>query len=273
MTRRTRWAIAVVAVSLLANPAAIGAEAAQTGDLTITIVYDNYEYTDGLVTAWGFSALVEFGDCTILFDTGGDGPTLLSNGEALGVAWSDVDAIVLSHEHGDHVGGLESVLDLGGAPPVYVPASFPGSYKSRIRARTELIAVTEPVEIVPGIHSTGVLRGYPDEQALVVETSAGTVVITGCAHPGIVNIVERARIVSEADILLVVGGFHLANRTRSEVQRIAEDLLALGVQYVCPTHCTGDEAIAVFEEAFAGAFLRGGVGRVLALEDFVEAQD
>jgi len=221
----------------------------------------------------GNALWVESDGEALLLDAGVSCRQITLRAEAAGLDLSRLRGLVISHEHGDHVGGLESVLDLGGAPPVYVPASFPGSYKSRIRARTELIAVTEPVEIVPGIHSTGALRGYPDEQALVVETSAGTVVITGCAHPGIVSIVERARIVSEADILLVVGGFHLANRTRSEVQRIAEDLLALGVQYVCPTHCTGDEAIAVFEEAFAGAFLRGGVGRVLALEDLVEAQD
>ena len=267
MMRRIRRAMVLAAAVGLAIAVGIHAETTPPGDLTITILYDNYEYAEGLQTAWGFSALVEIGDHTILFDTGGDGPTLLSNGAALGVEWSDVEVIVLSHEHGDHVGGLLPLLDTGITPTVYAPASLPATVRQHIRARTELVQVTDAVEFLPGVYSTGEITALPIEQSLVLETTAGLVVITGCAHPGIVNIVERVRTVVEDDICLVVGGFHLANRTQGEVRPIAEELLALGVQHVCPTHCTGDGAIAVFEEMFGDAFMQGGVGRVIVLED------
>jgi 7,8-dihydropterin-6-yl-methyl-4-(beta-D-ribofuranosyl)aminobenzene 5'-phosphate synthase len=80
--------------------------------LTITIVYDNNEYDERLKTAWGFSCLVERGELSLLFDTGGDAPTLLSNMEVLELDPRDIDTVVLSHIHSDHVGGLGGICVL-----------------------------------------------------------------------------------------------------------------------------------------------------------------
>jgi metal-dependent hydrolase (beta-lactamase superfamily II)/pimeloyl-ACP methyl ester carboxylesterase/Tol biopolymer transport system component len=235
----------------------------QDPQLKLTILYDNTAYDPRLSPQWGFSALVEYEGHTLLFDTGGDGPTLLGNAGALGIDLQPIEMVVLSHEHGDHTGGLQALLDQGIAPTVYVPAAFPPSIKDAIRDRTRLVEVTGPLEILPGVHSTGQMGSDIVEQGLVIDTSEGPIVITGCAHPGIVEMVRRAVEILEGDIALVVGGFHLGNMGRGALESIIDGFRQLGVRQVSPTHCTGATAIAMFAAEYGGAFVQGGAGRVI----------
>jgi 7,8-dihydropterin-6-yl-methyl-4-(beta-D-ribofuranosyl)aminobenzene 5'-phosphate synthase len=229
----------------------------------VVIVYDNTAYRQGLAAEWGFSAWIEYGEHTILFDTGPDGAALLDNVAQLGLSPQDIDAVVLSHIHGDHVGGLDALLETGIQPVVYAPVSFPDAFEQDIRAHTELVQVLDPVEIFPGLHSTGQLGVSPAEQALVAETSAGMVVITGCAHPGIVRIVRQAQGLVGGEIALVMGGFHLAGTDPMVVGDIVDTFREVGVKQVCPTHCTGERAVKVFADEYGEDYLEGGAGRVL----------
>lgn len=141
----------------------------------LTVLYDNYLYNESLHTAWGFACLVEVGKRTILFDTGGDAETLLSNLAALGIAPHRIEIVVLFHIHGDHVGGLFGLLELNNAVTVYLPASFPSDFKERVRACGALVVeVQGPMELVPGVWSTGEMGTWIKEQALVVQTSKRT---------------------------------------------------------------------------------------------------
>jgi 7,8-dihydropterin-6-yl-methyl-4-(beta-D-ribofuranosyl)aminobenzene 5'-phosphate synthase len=231
----------------------------------ITIVYDNTAAKPGLGAEWGFAAWVEVAGRQVLFDTGPDGPTLLSNLAQLGLDPAAIDVVVLSHEHGDHTGGLAMLLGTGIQPPVYVPRGFPESLKASVRARTELIEVLEPVEILPGLHSTGQLGGGPVEQALALKSPAGLVVLTGCAHPGIVRIVQQAQAIAEGDLALVLGGFHLVNTHPDRVDEIVATFRELGVKQVVPTHCTGDAAIRGFAIEYGPDCLEGGAGQVFVI--------
>ncbi len=232
-------------------------------NLRLTIVYDNTAYDQRLTAEWGFAAWVEYGEHTLLFDTGGNGITLLDNIAKLGLDPQDVEVVVLSHEHGDHTGGLTSLLRRASRPTVYVPASFSASFKRSAGALTDLVEVSEPVEIWPGVHTTGQVHGGVTEQGLVIETDQGIVVITGCAHPGVVNMVRRARQVVDDQVALVVGGFHLGGASSSQVERIIDQLGELDVRQVCPTHCTGEASIAMFAEAYGDDYVQGGVGRII----------
>ena len=233
--------------------------------MTFTIVYDNNRYDERLQTAWGFACLVESGETTVLFDTGGDGTMLLGNMVKLDLDPQAIDAIVLSHAHGDHTGGLGVLLSTGAQPTVYVPAAFSASFKDGVRARTELVQVTEPVEILPGIYTTGEVGSGIVEQALVVETREGLIVVTGCAHPGIVGMVRRAKESIGGEVYLVMGGFHLGSASRQRIGGIIADFRDLGVRKVAPCHCTGDLAREMFAEAFGADFVPAGVGRVVAI--------
>jgi 7,8-dihydropterin-6-yl-methyl-4-(beta-D-ribofuranosyl)aminobenzene 5'-phosphate synthase len=233
--------------------------------VTFTVVYDNNSYDRTLRTAWGFACLVETGKATVLFDTGGDGSILLGNMARLDVDLPGIDAVVLSHIHGDHIDGLAGLLDAGVRPVVYVPATFPASFKTSVRARTDLVEVEEPLEILPGIYTTGEVGSDIVEQALAVETGDGLVVVTGCAHPGVVEMVRRAREVVEAEVALVMGGFHLRGAEERQIDGIIADFRRLGVQRVAPCHCTGGRARQMFAGAFGTCFTPAGVGWTIAV--------
>lgn len=234
--------------------------------LKLTILYDN-TITDARLTAdWGFAALVEYDGDVLLFDTGA-GPILLDNMEQLGIDPARIEMVVLSHEHDDHVGGLQALLDKGLQLAVYVPSTFSTYFKERIGAQTELVEVTAPLEIRPGIYATGSADGMR-EQALLAETASGSVLLVGCAHPGVVELVRKAEAIVPAKVALLTGGFHLASVTdESVLNTMIDDLRALGVAKIMPAHCTGDLASAMFKEAYGEAYSDAGAGRVVTLDD------
>ena len=237
---------------------------AQPSDLRLTVLYDNVSASPELTADWGFSALVEYGGHTLLFDTGAVGSILLDNMERLGVDPHAIEAVVLSHEHYDHTGGLQTLLDAGARPTVYAPAEFRDSFKELVRDQTELVEVTDAVEVVPGVHTTRPI-GVITEEALVVETADGAVVITGCAHPGVAEMVRQAQAVTSSPIAYLVGGFHLFQTPSDMLPPIITELQHLGVAKVLPAHCTGDAAIDLFRAAYGEGFTEGGVGRTVTI--------
>ena len=228
--------------------------------MKITIVYDNRTLDPNLASAWGFSCLM---DDDLLFDTGGDSERLLSNMAKMGIDPAGITTVVLSHAHGDHTGGLGGLLETGVHPTVYVPRSFPARFKADVRSLTTLVEVHGPVEIRPGIHTTGEVGRGLIEQALAVETGDGLVVVTGCAHPGVVKMVRRAKESVGGKVYLVMGGFHLGGTSQRRVKAIIADFRQLGVQRVAPCHCTGDRAIRLFAEEYGPDFIKAGVGLAL----------
>ena len=125
-------------------------------------------------------------------------------------------------------------------------------------------AVSKPVkdemEILPGCFSTGAMGSSIPEQSLVLNTPDGAIVITGCAHPGIVDIVRKAKEIVGKDVALVFGGFHLVRTSDKRIDRIVEDFRKLGVKRVGPSHCTGDNARERFAREYGDDFVALGVG-------------
>ena len=230
--------------------------------MRFTTVYDNETLDPNVASAWGSACLV---GNDLLFDTGGDGRRLLSNMEKMGIDPVGIGTVVLSHAHGDHTGGLARLLSTGARPMVYVPRTFPRRLKANVRSLTMLVEVVEPVEILPGIHTTGKVGSRIVEQALAVETADGTVVITGCAHPGVVEMVRRAKGSAGGEVALVMGGFHLGSASKRRVEHIIADFRDLGVRKVAPCHCTGDRAMRMFAEEYEGDFVKVGVGGVVTV--------
>jgi 7,8-dihydropterin-6-yl-methyl-4-(beta-D-ribofuranosyl)aminobenzene 5'-phosphate synthase len=236
----------------------------------ILILYDNRSYRETLRPGWGFSALIEHNAKRVLFDVGADVLVFEHNAKACGVDPKATDALVLSHEHCDHIGAISAALHR--KLDVYYPASFSSQFEKEIwdEGRNPLWTphpVTDPVEIAPGIHSTGELKGKNGivEQGVIVDTGEGPILITGCAHPGIVQMVEVATDISSRFPHLVLGGFHLPGKKVAEVQAIAAQLKQLGVKQIAPCHCTGERATTVLRAAFAGASIEVGVGTEIAI--------
>jgi len=231
--------------------------------VTITVLYDNTALRSGTRADWGFSCLVTGLKRTILFDAGKDGDILLFNMEALGVGPEDVDVVVLSHEHSDHTGGLDRIVVQNDRITVYYPASSSAASISRAQAAgAALVPVDAPTSIGEGVLVTSPL-GAPAESALVVHTPEGPVLITGCAHPGIVEMVRAASDLVSARVFAVLGGFHLVSCSGDQVGRIIEGLKELGVERCGPAHCTGEAATAQIKAAFGEGFIEMGVGTVI----------
>lgn len=254
---------------------------ADTGyKISITVTYDNNPCEQGLETDWGFSATIIGIDKTILFDTGG-GRLLLDNMEKLAIEPDCVEIIVLSHIHGDHTGGLGSFLEKNSNVIVYIPVSFPKKFKDNarnsgakiieanpVRSKTSISnGVSESLQICENVYSTGQLGKLIKEQSLIIRTDKGLVVITGCAHPGIVNIVNTAKTLMKDDILLVMGGFHLEWATKGRIEKIISAFKQLGVRYVGPCHCSGQKARSLFEKHFGSNYINIGAGKVITLTD------
>lgn len=235
--------------------------------LIITIVYDNNQYDPRLQTAWGFSALVEYYGQTLLFDTGGDGRILLENMRILGIDLLQIQSVVLSHAHGDHTGGLSALLGSADQPSVFLLPSFSDSYKRQVGQATPVIEVTPGQYIGNRILTTGEMSRNIPEQALLVRTENGLVVITGCAHPGVVQIIEKAIELTNDPIYLVLGGFHLGDKNKTEISAIIADFRRLGVQKVAPCHCSGERAISMFVAEYGEAFIQAGAGTVISIGD------
>lgn len=236
--------------------------------VTLTIVYDNHAYTPGLRADWGFACLIEREATTVLFDTGADGALLLENLSQLGSTPQMIDAVVLSHAHQDHTGGLAALLDAGATPVVYVPATFTTAFKQQVSARVPLVEVEGPSELLPGFTSTGPVGTHIPEQALTVETPAGLVVITGCAHPGVAKLTSVAAMYTHNDSIgLVLGGFHLGSTSATEVETIIDTLQVLNVQRVAPCHCTGARAQTQFAAAYGENYIDVGAGWTLVLNE------
>jgi len=237
-----------------------------TGNIHISVVYNNYPFKEGLKTSWGFSAYIKGTEKHILFDTGGDGGILLYNMKKMGISPGSVDIVFLSHIHSDHTGGLWGLIEKNKNIVVYLPGSFPADFKERLKKKgIKFLGVSNPIQICNNVYSTGELGTYIKEQSLIILTEKGLVIITGCAHPGIVNIVKYAKEKYKSNVFLVMGGFHLIGMEKKGILSIAMKLKKLGVRYVAPSHCSGDVSKTVFKTIFGKHYIESGVGKIISL--------
>ena len=266
----------------------------------ITNLYDAFGAPSALQQDWGFAALIEYGGKRILFDTGNDAAIFEHNVKQLGIDLSRLDAVVISHRHGDHTSGLKYLLEVNPRVKIYAPleaAFFKGALPAGFLARSPGLppnlqyyggkqperwvsgtpweqanfeGVAQTTEIFPGFYILTTKSQKPgtlemNELSLAVQTPNGLAVIVGCSHPGVENILAAATKI-DPHLYTVMGGFHLVLAPEAEVRRVALVLHdELGVDRVAPAHCTSELGFAVFLERFKDHFDRAGLGAVIPL--------
>jgi len=236
--------------------------------MKIKILFDKETLDKNLHTGWGVSFLI---DDKVLFDTGEKGEWLLGNMKKLGVDLNKIEAVVISHDHWDHKDGLWDLLKQRPGLRVYSCPGFGNGFKKKAKAfGADLIEVNKFTNIIDDIFSTGEIPGEyafmpMPEQALAVKTQKGIVILTGCAHPGIIKIIEEVKKNLPREIYLILGGFHLMEKDESTVKEIISKFRQLGIEKAGPTHCTGKNAIVLFKEEYKEDFLDVKVGQIIEI--------
>ena len=236
--------------------------------IRITIIYDNNPLVEGLQPDWGFSCLVEVGETRLLFDTGDDGNILLSNMSKLKINPKDIDLVFLSHFHHDHTGGLSDFLKINPEVTVYYPQSFPDQLTELInKSGAKSVSIFSFQELQQNIFSFGEISGAIPEQSLAIRSNRGIVVITGCAHPGIVKILQGAKEqFPDEKIFLALGGFHLHNQNEKDISKKVNEMIKMDIVSVGSCHCTGDLARKIFKDLYGNNFIEIGVGKIIQVE-------
>jgi 7,8-dihydropterin-6-yl-methyl-4-(beta-D-ribofuranosyl)aminobenzene 5'-phosphate synthase len=268
----------------------------------VTILYDSFGKSPTLTMDWGFAALVEYGGKRILFDTGNNAQIFEHNVKAAGVDLRKLDFVVMSHRHGDHMGGLAYLLKVNPTVKIFAPKersgvygddqpsstwyrkdpSLPAEQRYYRGAPPEIIHMGEAwpnanfqlidknIEIVPGMYLIALVSDQPGtlelrELSLAIRTPDGLVLVVGCSHPGVEHIVQEASAI-DPHINLLFGGLHQIQAPDPEVERIAR---VLHDQYkldrIAPGHCTGEPEFAALKKTFGDHYLYAGVGSVVDL--------
>lgn len=233
--------------------------------VTVTIIYDNYQADKRLGTDWGFACLVEYRGQKVLFDTGRKAALYEENVKKLDIHPEEIPSLFISHEHMDHTAGIPWVTEVNPSVNCYLPSTYAAQLKAIDRLPANSRGIMEPMHLYGPFYSTGDHFESFNEQGLVVKTDQGGVLITGCGHPGPVEMVKVAEEDLGIKIKAVIGGLHLLQTPESEVEEIAAVLKTMGVEQICPTHCTGDHSISVLKHSFGDDFIRGGTGRVITI--------
>jgi len=248
---------------------------------------------------WGYAAFVEYGGKRILFDTGNNPDILAQNAKAKGIDLTKLDFVVMSHRHGDHMGGLTYLLKVNPTVKIYAPkegfggygADLPSSFYRKDASlpqeqryydgtppevmrfgsawpEANFQLVDKNIEIAPDIHLIALVSDKPGtlelrEVSLAINAPDGMVIVVGCSHPGIDRIVESATGI-DPRIHLIAGGLHLVVAPDPEIERTVTALHdRFRVEYVAPGHCTGEPAFTALKKAFGDHYIYAGLGTTL----------
>jgi 7,8-dihydropterin-6-yl-methyl-4-(beta-D-ribofuranosyl)aminobenzene 5'-phosphate synthase len=267
----------------------------------VTVLYDAFGKVSTMQKDWGYAAYIEYGGKRILFDTGNNPDTLAQNAKAKGIDLSRLDFVVMSHRHGDHMGGMTYLLSVNPKVKIYAPkegfgvyggdlpstfyrkdASLPPEQRYYDGNPPDLMRfgaawpganfqlVDKDIEIVPGIYLIALVSDKPGtlelrELSLAISTPEGMMIVVGCSHPGIDKIVETAAKINPR-IHFVAGGFHLVVSKDDEIEKIVTALRdKFKVAYVAPGHCTGEPTFTALKKAFGERYLYAGLGTTFAV--------
>ncbi len=263
----------------------------------ICVVDNAAQRSSHLWAEHGLAFWIETETGALLFDTGQSGTVLLHNLDALGLDAATLQALLLSHAHYDHTGGLLALAErLVPRLPLYANGDllrerFSHSTGERrsiglsvnadwLHAHFTLYLNDMPQQVLPGVWTTGVIAERPhpggyvslqeiragggytadlyrDDLSLVVESTAGLVVLCGCCHAGLLNTLEHVQRVWQRPIVTVAGGTHLVSADAATLDSIAQTLASWGtLRHIYLNHCSGEEAYSVLRQALGSDVIR-----------------
>ncbi|NPA70869.1 MAG: MBL fold metallo-hydrolase [Crenarchaeota archaeon] len=232
--------------------------------MRLIVVVDN-EPGPGLLSEWGLSIYVDLGDKAIIFDTGASEEVFKYNFRNLGLSMDKVVACAISHEHGDHTGGLGAVVEYCHRIPIYLPS--PSRLAHELIGLCKVYINSEVMNILSNVYLINFPRSLIPEQCMVIDLGAGVVMITGCSHPGITHMVRHVMGLFKKDILLLIGGFHLYGISPSEASALADKFCRMqGLHKICPLHCTGKTFQQALKAVCPEKYVPGHSGTIIEIK-------
>lgn len=265
MFRLTALALVLSLSTLSAREPVVSTAGSPQAAVTVTIIYDNYQDDASLGTDWGFACLVEYQENQLLFDAGRQADLFKKNVKQLDIHPEEIPSLFISHAHGDHTAGIPWITEINPTIKCFLPATYATDLKASGNLPANSTGYEEPTHLYGPFYTTGDGFEAFREQGLVIKTENGGVLITGCGHPGVVEMVTVAKENLGIDVHTVIGGLHLLQMADEQVLETAKKLQQMGVRQICPTHCTGDRAIALFKDSFGDGYISGGTGKKLAI--------
>ena len=306
MTAKSRVGYCFAAFLVLVGCVAANLEppkaSAASSKAQITVLYDAFGNSSSMQKDWGYAALVELGNKRILFDTGNNPDILAANAKTKNIDLSNLDFVVMSHRHGDHMGGLAYLLKVNPNVKIYAPKEGFGIYGADLPSTfyrkdpslpveqryyegappdvmrfgsawpgAKFQLVDKTTEIAPNIHLIALVSDKPGtlelrELSLAINTPDGMVIVVGCSHPGVDRIAEAASAINPR-IHFIAGGFHLIVASDPDIEKIVTALRErFKVEYIAPGHCTGEPAFAALKKAFGDHYLYAGLGTTLVVQ-------
>lgn len=268
--------------------------------VSVTILVENTTPIPGFQGEYGFAALVAVDEKKFLFDTG-SADALIKNAAAGGIDLAQIDDLVISHGHFDHTGAVVPFLQTGTGKKVYAHAGIfipryvvLGEYKKEIGVLfpsekintngAEFITTNEFTEIYPEVFVTGeiprtndyedvggsffaedgnklVPDALPDDMSMVINYSDGLIIISGCAHAGIINTIEYAqKKTGQNKIKAFIGGTHLSGASEERMNRTLMELQNFDIEQIIACHCTGFDAMVKLRNILGNKVIKGETG-------------
>lgn len=221
--------------------------------MNVRLIANGSQAWERWIRRWGLSFLV---NDDVLFDAFGHNWFFRHNLQAFKVKISSIKHIVISHEHWDHVEGLKFLLASSPEAVVYFPSRTSHQLIDQVRTMGgRLRLVSGPLKIRDGVYLSGEVVGHygnepMPEQALVLESSRGLILLVGCAHPGIVEMVEHVKLAFSRSVYGVIGGLHLKGISDDKVLSTVSALKNSSVEMIVPLHCTGPKAARLLRSVF-----------------------
>lgn len=262
----------------------------------VTILYDAFSDSKDVTKDWGFSALIEHDGKRILFDTGNNASIFEHNVKSLGVDLTKLDFVVISHRHTDHSTGLKYVLKINPTVTVYAPkegftqfgGSLPPAFLRPVTALPQKMRyfdgdypdnlpegklyeggnfqlIDAQTEVGPGIFLIATVSKNPGtlelhELSLAIKQPQGLMLVVGCAHPGIEEILRAATPI-DSRFHILFGGLHLVSTPEDQIDALVAELKnKWKLERIAPGHCTGEPAFLRLQKTYGENYYYAGAG-------------